>query len=275
MSGSSFRVKYTPFDAEEKAKAEKVPISYRLVSWGPVAAVVWSLLFFFASQVMAVFILIFGAMVLDGQTANSLQVKDGPLSSTTYQFLGNLLVAASMLLLIKLYLKRKKTSFKALGFYKFKWKRFIAYGLAGLTIYLIANIMASVVIGVIWPEVLKQQQDIGFNRAASGLALVPIFISLVILPPLIEETLCRGFLFGGLRKHLHFVPAVLITSGLFALAHLPGGENQSLVWSAVADTFLLSLVLCWLRERTGSLWASMLLHGIKNSVAFATIFIFR
>lgn len=268
-------MKYIPKDPEEEAQLKKIPTSFRLVSWGPISAVLLTLAFFFASQVIAVVALILGAMIFDGQTTQSLQASDGPLSTTPYQFAGTLLVTVALFGLIFAYLKYKKTSLKALGFYKFKWKKFASYGLAGLFIYLFANTIASVVIGVVWPEILKTQQDIGFSRAATGYALIPIFISLVIIPPLIEEILSRGFLFGGLRQKLSFVPAVLITSAIFALAHLPGGESQSLVWAAVIDTFLLSLVLCWLREKTGSLWASMLLHAMKNSLAFATIFIFR
>ena len=41
---------------------------------------------------------------------------------------------------------------------------------------------------------------------------------------------------------------------------------------AAATAFVLSLVLIYLREKTGSLWASITLHAIKNGVAFVALF---
>ena len=38
------------------------------------------------------------------------------------------------------------------------------------------------------------------------------------------------------------------------------------------DTFILSLVLIYLREKTGGLWASITLHAFKNGVAFVALF---
>ena len=36
-----------------------------------------------------------------------------------------------------------------------------------------------------------------------------------------------------------------------------------------------NLVLIYLREKTGSLWASITLHACKNGVAFAALFVFH
>jgi len=43
---------------------------------------------------------------------------------------------------------------------------------------------------------INQQQQIGFEPATTRPELLLVFTSLVLLPPLIEEMLCRGFLFG-------------------------------------------------------------------------------
>ncbi|HSX08504.1 MAG TPA: type II CAAX endopeptidase family protein [Candidatus Saccharimonadales bacterium] len=118
-----------------------------------------------------------------------------------------------------------------------------------------------------------QQQDIGFQVANSRGDLLLTFLSLVILPPLIEETVFRGFLFAGLRKSMRFVGAALITSALFAVPHLFEGASGRLLWTAGIDTFILSLVLCFAREKTGKLWAGMTIHGLKNFVAFYILFI--
>ena len=115
MLESSSKVKYTAQDPDELAAIKKLPFSYRLVSWGPITAVVMTLIFFFVSQVIAVIVLIVGAITLDGQTTDSLQVANGPLSTTTYQFIGSVLVTVVLMLLIYAFLRYKKTSIKALG----------------------------------------------------------------------------------------------------------------------------------------------------------------
>lgn len=120
----------------------------------------------------------------------------------------------------------------------------------------------------------EQRQDIGFNDAFSPLKLGAVFVALVVLAPIAEEILFRGLLFSGLRKRLRFWGATLITSVLFGLAHIFGGEEgASLLWIAGVDTLLLSLVLCYLREKTGRLWAPVYLHAIKNSFAFLVLFV--
>ena len=84
----------------------------------------------------------------------------------------------------------------------------------------------------------------------------------------------RGFLFGALRRSTGFWISAAITSVIFASLHLGGGEQGAgLLWIAAIDTFILSLALCYLREKTGRLWASIGLHAIKNGVAFVALFI--
>jgi membrane protease YdiL (CAAX protease family) len=49
--------------------------------------------------------------------------------------------------------------------------------------------------------------------------------------------------------------------------------GASLQWNVAADTFALSLVLCTLRQITGNIWAGVLLHMIKNGIAYYFLFI--
>ena len=51
------------------------------------------------------------------------------------------------------------------------------------------------------------------------------------------------------------------------------GSGQPLLWVAALDTFTLSMVLCYLRQETDSLWPGILLHALKNCIAFITLFV--
>jgi len=93
-----------------------------------------------------------------------------------------------------------------------------------------------------------------------------------VLPPLAEETLFRGFLYTGLRKRWSFVWTTAMVSLLFASLHLFEGSG-GLLWIAGIDTFLLSLVLCYLREKTGNLWAGIIIHILKNGLAFIFLYV--
>lgn len=111
----------------------------------------------------------------------------------------------------------------------------------------------------------SQAQDVGLSGSYSlGLKIIG-FVSLVILTPIFEETMFRGVLFKGLRRSMSFYPALIVTSLLFALAH--GQLNVAI------DTFALGLLLGYLTEKTGSIVPSILLHALKNSIAFIILFV--
>ena len=120
---------------------------------------------------------------------------------------------------------------------------------------------------------IDQKQEIGFTNPRGLLELTLTFISLVVLPPLVEEIMMRGFLYSGLRKAFPKIISALIVSSLFGIAHLAEGGNAGPLWIGALDTFALSLVLVYLREATGNLWAGITLHAVKNGIAFASLFI--
>jgi membrane protease YdiL (CAAX protease family) len=161
------------------------------------------------------------------------------------------------------------------------WKRFrpimLLYALCGFAVYFVAYLVLLAISSALAPSInLNQQQDIGFQQVSGPVQLLVTFISLAVLPPLAEEFLFRGFLFSNFRKYMKLPAAIILTSLLFAAPHLlESAQPGSLLWVAGIDTFTLSVVLCYLREKTGNLWPGILLHALKNSIAFVSIFIFH
>lgn len=113
-------------------------------------------------------------------------------------------------------------------------------------------------------------QQLGFTPEP-GLDLLYAGLLLLVAAPLAEELVFRGYLYGLLRRYLSFKVTTAIVSLMFGLAHLFNDGN--VLWILAADTAALSLFLCWLREKSGSVWPGVLLHSLKNSVAFALLFI--
>lgn len=167
---------------------------------------------------------------------------------------------------------------RALGLKDIGWRRFkamhVAYALSGFAVYFVAYLVLVAIASSAIPDLnVNQQQDIGFTNISGLVPLAVTFVSLVILPPLVEETLFRGFLFTAFRQRMTLVWATILTSLLFASPHLLEAQNGGLLWIGALDTFTLSLVLCFLREKTDSLWSGMLVHAMKNGVAFISLYI--
>jgi len=85
----------------------------------------------------------------------------------------------------------------------------------------------------------------------------------VIIAPIVEELIFRGVIMSGLMRNYKVGWAIFFSALLFALFHL----NP---WQFPA-TFLLGLVLGWLRIRTGSILACITGHAIHNGLVFLTV----
>ena len=96
---------------------------------------------------------------------------------------------------------------------------------------------------------------------AAGLFLV------VVLAPLAEELLFRGWIYTALRWRFGFSAALWGGAVLFALAHWESTHLYALVILPIG------LVLGYLRERTGSTRATTLFHMIYNFSALALSFL--
>jgi uncharacterized protein len=95
-------------------------------------------------------------------------------------------------------------------------------------------------------------------------ALAVSMLEYVVFAPIFEELAFRGLLFAMLRRRFEFVPAALISSSLFALAH---GYSLigfiSVLWSG--------FLWAWIYERTGSLIPGMVAHAINNLLVCLTV----
>lgn len=90
---------------------------------------------------------------------------------------------------------------------------------------------------------------------------VLFFLLAAVFAPVAEELLFRGWIYTSLRETIGIWAAILVTATLFALAHW---ESTHLYALAV---FPVGLALGFVRERTGSIRATMTFHAVYNGVA--------
>lgn len=117
---------------------------------------------------------------------------------------------------------------------------------------------------------INQVQDLGIQQPTDNSALWAVFLMLVILPPIWEETLFRGFLYNKLRLYSGIGITYVITGLLFGFAHFDFGNPNAIV---IVDTMIFSGFLIYISQRHKSLYSAMFLHGIKNFIAFTLLFI--
>lgn len=195
-----------------------------------------------------------------------------PLSAvneTIFTTAANILVYSLSLLIIigvPWRLKKRITSLEEVGLQRWpKWMDLAWLGGGGVTYIILTVIITTASMLLIPGADYEQAQHTGFTILASRWEFTLAFFSLVIIAPVAEEIIFRGYLLGKLRKHAPAWVAVILSAALFALAH--GQFNVAL------DTFALGIVLGFLRVYSGSLWASIFLHMLKNGVAFYFLFV--
>lgn len=243
--------------------------------WNPVTSVLITISGFLTAQVASAILVVIIALVQEWDSATTIGILT---DSVVGMFLLSFVVYVTYFWIIRSFLIGTKHSLKDIGLKKpDSYSIVFGYIIAGFTVYFIIAAVSSAVVSKLVPGIdLEQRQDLGFSTTQSGLALLLVFLSLVVLPPLVEEIACRGFLYTGLRRRMSIWIAGVITSAIFAFAHINGGEKGApLLWAAVIDTFILSAILIYVRQKTDNLWPAIGIHMMKNGLAFLLLFILR
>ena len=101
----------------------------------------------------------------------------------------------------------------------------------------------------------------------------PMFGLTVFLAPRVEESLFRGVVFGSLYRKSRLL-AYVGSVGLFCVYHIwqfaaAYGDPALLLYAV--QYLPVSIALCWLYERTGSVWSPIFLHMLLNGLSVMTI----
>lgn len=163
-------------------------------------------------------------------------------------------------------IRKHSTNWKELGLQRLPSWKDIGLSFVGFVLYFILSALILYIVTLVFPAFnASQMQETGFGNIARLFEYLLAFLTLVVAAPVAEEILFRGYLYGKLRKNAPMWLSSLVTSILFGAIH---GQ-----WNVAVDVFALSMVLCALREVTGSIWAGILLHMLKNGIAFYLLFI--
>lgn len=168
-----------------------------------------------------------------------------------------MLVASATLAYV--WLRAKRAPLAILGFRSTQTRRALTALAGGIVGAAVLEVLLRAVIPAAWrPEHFLTTAVQNGTPIVIGL----VVITGVVIAPLVEEAVFRGYLMGALAQRFGFIVAALGSSAVFGLVHLTSG----LVSAGFA--FLLGLVLCWVYKVSGSLWVNILIHAATNAVAF-------
>lgn len=91
-----------------------------------------------------------------------------------------------------------------------------------------------------------------------------LFLAGAVVAPLIEEMFFRGFVFPGLRNKWGWQAAAVVSAALFATAHI--------IPTSIPPIFILGLIFAFLYHISGSIWPSVFMHMLTNSVALSAAY---
>lgn len=135
--------------------------------------------------------------------------------------------------------------------------------------FVVGGYVAFIAVSAAWLAIIGQSstkdtiiEDLGAGDSTA--ALIGVTFIVCVCAPLAEEFLFRGYFFGALRSN-GFWSAAILTGLAFGLVHVLGSPIAFILPLAV-----LGAGLCFIREKTRSLYPGMALHCVNNTLALGS-----
>lgn len=180
----------------------------------------------------------------------------------------NLIVCAGLLLY--LFQVRGLNPAELFGLQQVHWRSLaMTVGIFSLIILLTINLVSAATqtwLQGFWPDMEPQETVKAFQESDGiGFKFLVVLMA-VVIAPLAEETMFRGFVYGVLKRYTDAPFAALASSLMFAIIHLHVGSLLPL--------WMLAVLFCLAYEITGCLLAPMILHAIFNGISIlAMVFV--
>ncbi|MBE7073892.1 MAG: CPBP family intramembrane metalloprotease [Clostridiales bacterium] len=221
----------------------------------------------FLLAILCPFILSFVLSAIANSLAESWEVKiEAVTSNIWFGVIGTVLLVAVYFAVWLGYNKTKDISFQAIRLNpKMQWHSYLILILVAVVVlfgfqYLV-QAFDYFLAGVGYPL----ETGLGSIDPTGAGEYIYCVIAMALVPAVLEELIFRGVIFNGLREKFSSPWAILISAGLFALAH----QNlQQIIYPLILGSVLAVVVL-----RTGSLFASMVVHFVNNFVVVTMSFV--
>jgi membrane protease YdiL (CAAX protease family) len=120
------------------------------------------------------------------------------------------------------------------------------------------------------PDALKQSSNLQLNHVDATTTVLLLLLT-VVIAPITEEMLFRGFMLRALMQRLRFWPAMLITTVVFAGAHAYEVDSAVGIVVLVSSIGLIGFANAYLVRITGRLAPAIMVHATSNLVAVCVV----
>ncbi|WP_342471684.1 type II CAAX endopeptidase family protein [Metasolibacillus sp. FSL H7-0170] len=151
----------------------------------------------------------------------------------------------------------KKLSWNEVGVKSFAikdWKIIIIF-----SVLLMAGAVIIVVLTSFIGNTWENSKTEALQQNATFFTVLIALLSAAVISPIYEEIFYRGFLYRWLRTRIGLKGAILISSLIFTIVHLP-------TYNAMPVNFFSGIIFALAYERTGSIWPSVIIHGVTNGI---------
>lgn len=178
--------------------------------------------------------------------------------------LGILLQGIIAILIIYFFSKKKykQISFKDFGFKKIRFFKCILAILSAYFIYLGITAIIGIIsfyLDIQIPGYEVQENILPFF-GESNLDLIMAGVAIILIAPITEEILFRGFFLRALSNKWGVFYGSIISALIFSLLHYP--------WQSFIPIFILGLIINSLVIRYKTIWPAIGFHMFNNSLVF-------
>lgn len=166
----------------------------------------------------------------------------------------------AIILLLGIYfiaLRPMKLTWEEVGIRPFAakdWKMILVYSVLFMIGATVIMTLTSL-IGNTWEN--EKTDAMQQNRSFFMISIA--FISAAIISPIYEEIFYRGFIYRWLRTRIGLIGAILLSSFIFTIVHIP-------TYNAMPVNFFSGIIFAYAYEQSGSIWPPVLIHGITNGL---------
>ncbi|HSF83988.1 MAG TPA: type II CAAX endopeptidase family protein [Anaerolineales bacterium] len=227
----------------------------------------WNLLDAFIIGAASILIILIG-MFITSLIPGFTQWQFEPSGKTPYNYVVALAALEGIGLLLGIYgygFLRRKMTWKDLGIFKSTRQWLLKAAVVALLMIPVIGIIAAIIQMILGLPISNPQleflvpTDFSFLSASAMLIVAGFFV------PLAEELFFRGVLYQAIRNHFGVWVGIIISSVIFGALH---GDV-----SIAGATFVMGLVLAFFFEKSRSIWPSVLIHALNNSLKLAAIYV--
>jgi hypothetical protein len=210
--------------------------------------------------------MVVGGLLTQLTLGRLVQATDWPTGTAVLMAVQYILVSGVTLAVIWYRVRPRATRpLQVLGVRAKETLRLVGTGLSGYAAFLTALLAIGALIGWLFGDAmpLAQTTEEIIGSAQSPAEIAIYFVLVCVLAPIFEETIFRGYVYGGLRRIMSPRSAIIVGAAAFAAVHLNA--------EAFLVIGLIGAMLCFLYERTRSLIPGMIAHGLHNGLVMAVM----